>query len=96
MIWENRAYYLDRPYFADSFFEASTLMRIVSRCRDAEEIASTIRQMGYRYVVVNSLLGGVFARRYEREEIRKLAQFVTLHLEPIQSANNMTLAKIKD
>ena len=94
MIWENRAYHLRRPYFADSFFEASTLMRIVAEADDAGDLKDRIVMMGYRYVVVNDLLGGVFARQYSREDILKLREFVDAHLEPMHSANRVNLYRI--
>jgi hypothetical protein len=95
MIWENRAYHLDRPYFADSFFEASTAMRIVAGARDARDLRDRIANMGYRYVLVNDLLGEVFARQYRAEEIARLMDFIQTHLEPVQSANRVTLYRIR-
>jgi hypothetical protein len=95
MIWENRAYHLGRPHFADSFFEASTLMRIVAGARDAADLRDRIAAMGYRYVLVNDLLGEVFAREYSREEIRKLQEFIGTYLESVHSANRVTLYRMK-
>ena len=95
MIWENRGYYLNRPYFADSFFEASTLMRMVAAAGRAEQLRQVIVQMGYRYVVVNDLLGEVFAGGYSRRDIGILRAFISEHLEPIHKANRMTLYRIK-
>ena len=95
MIWENRAYHLKRPHFADSFFEASTLMRMVAEARDAADLRDRIAAMGYRYVLVNDLLGEVFAREYSREDIQKLQQFIGTYLETVHSANRVTLYRMK-
>jgi hypothetical protein len=95
MIWENRAYHLERPYFADSFFEASTVMRIVAKSDGAVDLRDRIAAMGYRYVVVNDLLGEVFARQYNREDILKLREFIDGHLELLHSANRVTLYRIR-
>ena len=95
MIWENRAYHLKRPYFADSFFEASTMMRLVAGARDAGDLRDRIAGMGYRYVLVNDLLGEVFARQYGGEDIVKLRQFIDTYLESVHSANRVTLYRVK-
>jgi hypothetical protein len=95
MMWENRGYYLDRPYFADSFFEASTLMRIVARARDPNDLKQTIRGMGFRYVLVNDVLGEVFSRYYPPAEVAKLRSFVASDLEPVHSMNKLTLYSLR-
>jgi hypothetical protein len=94
MVWENRAYYLDRPYFADSFFEASTLMRMVAAARDARALRDKIAGMGYRYVLVNDLLGEVFAAQYPPADVVRLRTFVDNYLEDIYSANRVTLYRM--
>ncbi len=96
LIWENRGYYLDRPYFADSFFEASTLMRTVERSGSVENFERWIRSMGFRYFLVNNLLGQVFAPRYKAPAINLLKEFITKRLEPIHRSNRITLYKLKD
>jgi hypothetical protein len=95
MVWENRGYYFDNPYFADSFFEASTLMRMVSRARDGDELARAITGMGFRYVVVNDWLGDYFLRYYPPADATKLKEFIKTGLQPVHSANRMTLYSIR-
>lgn len=95
MIWENRAYHLDRPYLADSFFEASTVMRMVAGSRDARELRDRIVAMGYNYVLVNDLLGEVFARQYRDADVARLREFIDSHLEPLHSVNRVTLYRVK-
>ncbi len=94
MIWENRAYHLGRPYLADSFFEASTVMRIVARAEDARDLRDTIEGLGYRYVLVNDLLGEIFARRYPPQDVARLRDFIQTYLEPLRSANKVTLYRL--
>ncbi|MFH1312157.1 MAG: glycosyltransferase family 39 protein [Candidatus Eisenbacteria bacterium] len=95
MIWENRGYYLERPYFADSFFEASALMRIVSASGDAETLKQRIRGSGHNYVVVNHLLGDVFSRGYPPEDVAILDDLIANHLKPIHTTNRLTLYTIE-
>ena len=95
LVWENRGYYLPNPYFADSFFEASTAMRLVAASSDADQLARSIGAMGYRYVVVNDLLGEVFSRYYPPAEVAKLKAFIADHLEAVKTANKMTLYALR-
>ncbi|MGQ9811022.1 MAG: ArnT family glycosyltransferase [bacterium] len=94
LIWENRAYYLDREYFADSFFEASTVMRWVEESGTPDLLAKRIRANGFRYVLVNNMLGQVFARLYPAESVKVLIDLISDHLRPIHSANNITLYEL--
>jgi hypothetical protein len=95
LIWENRAYYLDRPYFADSFFEASTLARMASDARTPAALKHKIKQRGYRHVVVNDMLGEVFSRRYQPQEMAVIKGLIVDHLEPLHSSNRLTLYALK-
>lgn len=96
LIWENRGYYLDRPYFADSFFEASTLMRMVAGSKSPAGFRQKITAMGFRYVVVNELLGEFFSRAYPERDTKLLEEFIAEHLTPVHSANRLTLYTIND
>jgi len=91
LIWENRAYYLDNPYFADSFFEASSVMRLVALSRDPDDLAHAIGAMGYKYIVVNDRLGEFFSRYYPPAEIAKLKDFMAQHLDTVATSNKITL-----
>ncbi|MFZ1946688.1 MAG: glycosyltransferase family 39 protein [bacterium] len=91
MVWENRGYYLDNPYFADSFFEASRVMRLAAASGDGRELGRKIAGMGFKYVLVNDWLGEYFSRGYPREDVARLREFTETCLAPVQSANRMTL-----
>jgi hypothetical protein len=95
LVWENRAYFLDNPYFADSFFEASAVMRIVAASRDANDLARAVTRMGFRYVLVNDMLGEFFSRYYPPAEVAKLKDFVANHLEAVTTSNRMTLYTVR-
>jgi hypothetical protein len=91
LVWENRGYYLDRPYVADSFFEASTVMRLVAGSRDAAETAAAVRALGVNYVVVNHWLAEHFSGRYDGRDVARLGEFITAYLRPVHSVNRVTL-----
>jgi 4-amino-4-deoxy-L-arabinose transferase-like glycosyltransferase len=95
LVWENRTYFLDNPYFADSFFEASAVMRLVAASRDGADLARAVRRMGFKYVVVNDLLGEFFSRYYPPAEVAKLKDFVANHLDAVSTSNRMTLYKVR-
>jgi hypothetical protein len=95
MIWENRGYYLDRPYYADSFFEASSVMRLVAKSRDPEMLARRIASMGFTYVLVNEHLGRFFSQRYSPRDRSLLEGFVDSHLEAVHSSNGLTLYELR-
>ena len=95
MIWENRGYYLDRPYFADSFYEASTVMTMAARSAGPEDFKQVITEMGYRYVVVNEMLGEFFSKDYPPRSVGILRDFTSRHLKPVHSVNRLTLYTIE-
>ena len=84
-----------RKTLARSEAEAARARDAVAGARDAADLRDRIAAMGYRYVLVNDLLGEVFAREYSREEIRKLQEFIGTYLETIHSANRVTLYRMK-
>ncbi len=96
MIWENRGYYLDRPYFADSFFEASSVMRMVAQAGDPGALARRIAAMGFSHVVVNEYLGRYFSQRYSPRDRALLDAFMSEHLEAIHSVNGLTLYRLRE
>jgi hypothetical protein len=91
MIWENRGYYLDRPYYADSFFEASSVMRLVAKSGDPQTLGRRIASMGFTYVLVNEHLGRFFSQRYSPRDRAVLQGLIDGHLEAIHSSNGLTL-----
>jgi MFS family permease len=95
MVWENRGYYLDSPYIADSFFEASTVMRMADAAGDAAGFEEAIRAAGIKYVLVNEWLGEYFSRSYPAADTAMLRAFIETSLEPVHTSNRLTLYKIK-
>jgi hypothetical protein len=95
MIWENRGYYLDRPYLADSFFEASGVMRLAAKSPDPEALARRLSSMGFDHVLVNEPLGRFFSQRYSPGDRALLEGLVRSRLEAVHSANGLTLYTLK-
>jgi hypothetical protein len=95
LVWEDRGYYLDSPYIADSFFEASTVMRMADAAGDAAGFEEAIRAAGIKYVLVNEWLGEYFSRSYPAADTAMLRAFIETSLEPVHTSNRLTLYKIK-
>jgi len=95
MIWENRGYYLERPYFADSFFEASSVMRMVAKSGDPAALADRIASMGYKHVVVNEYLGRFFSQLYSPRDRAVLGGLISDYLDPLHSSNGLTLYALR-
>lgn len=95
MIWENRGYYLERPYLADSFFEASQIARLAARAGSPAAFAESLRSRGVSHVIYNHGLGQYFQTLYPREYGVFLRRFVEDHLEPLHSEREVTLYRLK-
>ncbi len=72
MVFENRVYYSSRPYFADSFFEASQVVRLAEKEKTAGNLIARLKQEGFDWVIVNRPLQRVFAKGYPSESIEIL------------------------
>ena len=72
LVWENRIYYLARPTRADSFFEASRVVRLAEETGSPEALLDRLKGSGVRWVLVNRPLQRVFERDYPRRSIEIL------------------------
>jgi len=52
-FWENRFYFLDRPFHCDSAWEAPTSLAELRAADDPGEFARRLEQTGYSHVVIN-------------------------------------------
>ncbi len=95
MIWENEGYYLERPYLADSFFEASQIAELAAAAGTPEAFAARMHSAGVSHVVYNHELGRYFDRFYGPEYAAFLAEFVANHLELLYSERDVALYRLK-
>jgi hypothetical protein len=93
LVWENRIYYSPRPVLADSFFEASRIIRLAEEEASEEALLDRLRQEGFRWVLVNRPLEVVF-RRYSPESAVALLDGAWLRCEPVGSWNGLDLYRI--
>jgi hypothetical protein len=95
LIWENRGYYLERSYLADSFFEASTVMDLARECGSPEAMAARVRALGVTHVLFNDVLGRYFLPRYGDGEREILAGFCRRYLAPVGAAAGVGLFEFR-
>jgi len=65
LVWENRSYYSPRATRADSFFEASQIVRLAGRSGSGERFLAELQAMDIDWVLVNRPLQKVFERNYD-------------------------------
>jgi len=94
MVWENNGYYLERPYWADSFFEASQVARLAARAGTPAAFADFLLDSGFTHVIYNHGLGRFFERVYGPEYAGFLRAFVSHRLEPMYSERDVTLYRL--
>jgi len=95
MIWENEGYYLERPYLADSSFEASQIAQWTATAGTPAAFAADLRAKGVTHVIYNHVLGRVFAPMYGPGYDGFLDQFITGHLEALHTEEGLTLYRFK-
>ncbi|MCK4547480.1 MAG: glycosyltransferase family 39 protein [Candidatus Eisenbacteria sp.] len=96
MIWENSGYYMERPYLADSFFEASQIAHLAAGSGSPSAFVQSLRKQGIAHVIYNHGLGRFFERQYPPEYGAFLRELVSEHLEIVYSERDVVLYRIKD
>jgi len=95
LVWENRGYHWNRPYGADSFFEASRIAAGAAEAGAPERWLADLRREGYRWALVNRTLQKVFARWAPPEGIRVM-EGAWARCRRIGSWNGLELYRLPD
>jgi hypothetical protein len=94
LVWENRGYYLDRPYIADSFYEASWIMQLLEKDQEGNLLAEKLKKEGVTHVLMNVLLGKHFGRAYNPRVREALDRFVRERGKTVFEVNGLVLAEL--
>jgi hypothetical protein len=94
LVWENRGYYIDRPYVADSFYEASWIMQLLEKDQEGELLAAALRREGVTHVLMNTLLGKHFGRAYNPRVREAMDRFVRERGTQLFEVNGLVLAEL--
>ncbi len=74
LVWENRVYYSPRPVLADSFFEASQVIRLADRRGSGRAFLEDLKRRGIGWIAVNRSLQRVFERNFAPHPNEVLAE----------------------
>ena len=66
-LWENRGYYCDKRYMADSAFEASYMLQMIRRCGSAEGLYVKLKELKITHILLNKNLAAIFYDRKSKE-----------------------------
>jgi hypothetical protein len=94
LVWENRGYYLDRPYIADSFYEASWIMQLLEKDQGGDLLAEKLKREGVTHVLLNVLLGKHFGRSYNPRVREALDRFVRERGKVLFESNGIVVAEL--
>ncbi len=94
LVWENRGYYLDRPYIADSFYEASWIMQLLEKDQGGDLLAEKLKKEGVTHVLLNVLLGKHFGRSYNPRVREALDRFVRERGKVVFELNGIVVARL--
>lgn len=94
----NRNYYLERPFLTAYVFEDFAFIQLVVTSTTADEIAVKLRQQGVTHVLINPrFLTDPALNPFQTPiEQHRARDFLTQACQAIQSANGLTLLKLKE
>lgn len=96
LVWENRGYYLDRPYIADSFYESSWVMQLLEQDQSGDVLEKRLRDEGVTHVMINDPLGLHFGRYYYHPRVREaLDRFLRERGKPVFEQNGLRVVELR-
>ncbi|MFN0149350.1 MAG: ArnT family glycosyltransferase [bacterium] len=96
LVWENRGYYLDRPYIADSFYESSWVMQLLEQDQSGDVLEKRLRDEGVTHVMINDPLGLHFGRYYYHPRVREaLDRFLRERGKPVFELNGLRVVELR-
>ncbi|MFH1563964.1 MAG: glycosyltransferase family 39 protein [Nitrospirota bacterium] len=93
-LWENRGFYCEQEYLADSFFEASHILKMIRKCGSADALLEELKKRGITHVLINKQLAAVF---YDKKggEIKIIEEFMGRYTNFVYSENDVDLYEMK-
>jgi hypothetical protein len=109
-FWENRFYFLERPFASDSAYESPTMLALLREHDDPGKFADELRRQGFTHVVLNPRVAALYfgnkmtfdlvdERLYPRERLERdralLTAFVEQELEKVPAKGDWILLRIR-
>ncbi|MDI6736169.1 MAG: glycosyltransferase family 39 protein [bacterium] len=95
-LWENRGYFCERTYIADSFFEVSQMLKLIRDSHDADGLLKKLKGLKITHVLINKNLASLFYQGKEEDvELKIIGEFLDKYTELEYSKNNVDLFRIK-
>lgn len=95
LIWENRGFYLARPYIADSFYEASWIVQLLEKDQAGDLLEKKLREQGVTHAMMNVPLGLHFGRYYAHPRVREaLDRFLRERGKLLFEMNGVVVAEL--
>jgi 4-amino-4-deoxy-L-arabinose transferase-like glycosyltransferase len=96
LVWENRGFYLARPYIADSFYEASWIVQLLEKDQSGDLLEKKLRDVGVTHIMMNVPLGLHFGRYYAHPRVREaLDRFVRERCAPLFEMNAVIVGELR-
>jgi 4-amino-4-deoxy-L-arabinose transferase-like glycosyltransferase len=96
LVWENRGFYLARPYIADSFYEASWIVQLLEKDQSGDLFEKKLREEGVTHIMMNVPLGLHFGRYYAHPRVREaLDRFLRERGGLLFEANGLVVAELR-
>ena len=107
-LFENRGYYCDQPYYADSMYEASHFLNLALEAGSPQELHKRLLKYNARFVVVDQdiregivQLGKIWilSNEQNRDKYKKaldiMNRFIEIYLEQVFAENRSTVYAFK-
>lgn len=93
-LWENRGFYCEREYLADSFFQASHILKMIRKCGSADALLEELKKRGITHILINKQLVALFYTQ-KGGEIKIIEEFIGRYCNFVYAENDVDLYEIK-
>ncbi|MEW6679692.1 MAG: glycosyltransferase family 39 protein [bacterium] len=90
-VWENRGFFCEKRYIADSLFEVSWIMKMAREAKDTKGLSERLKEMGITHILINRGLQSIFMRE---EGMEIIDRFIKEKTKPIYSIYYIDLYEI--
>jgi len=93
-LWENRGYYCEKKYMADSAFEASYMLQMIRQCGNVEKLHAKLKELKITHILLNKNLASIFCDQ-KGKELPIIEEFLGKYTKQVYSENNVDLFEMR-